>query len=161
MRGMLSLYPNPSEGRAVAWLFVKPTLALQEIGRHCFATQEHRPAHLAWPQPEPDLVGVSTREALPFRDLRHSEGQEPVSVQIGGDLWIIRIHGSPAEQLGQRLVCPLIVVYPLHLHSNGVGCQEQQQKASESILRLHQRPLPGLDAAVAQLIRSSTCITSR
>ena len=84
-----------------------------------FKPQDCECADLARAEPEPDLVGVSAREALPFGQLGHPEGEQPIAMQIGCDLRVVDIHSSPAQQLRERLVCPLVVVYPLDLHSNG------------------------------------------
>ncbi len=81
-------------------------------------------AHLAGAQPEPDLVGVSAREALPIGQLGHPEGEQPITMQVRGDLWVVHIHCSPAEQLRERLIRPLIVVYPLDLYISTQHCRE-------------------------------------
>ena len=81
-------------------------------------------AHLAWAEPEPDLVGVGARQSLSLGQPGHPEREQPIAVQVRGDLTAMRLHRGWAEQLRECLVCALVVVNALDLHSSTFSCQD-------------------------------------
>lgn len=92
-------------------------------------------AHLARAKPEPDLVGVGARQALPLGQPGHPEGEQPVAMQVCGDLPAMGLHRGWAEQLREGLVCTLVVVNALDLYSSNFLVKTlagEQQDAVES-----------------------------
>lgn len=71
--------------------------------------------HLAWAQPEPDLVSVGAGQLLAFRQAGNPQRQQPIPMQVCGDVCAEAVRRSSSQKLRQRLIRPLVVVNALDL----------------------------------------------
>ena len=86
-----------------------------DVTANIVAAQLQSEKHLAWAQPEPDLVSVSAGQLLAFRQAGHPQRQQPIPVQICGDVRAEAVRRGSRQELRQRLIRPLVVVNALDL----------------------------------------------